>query len=49
MSTNVERSGQVIGYYFWCNLSKTYIAVKATGERASAQRQFHAVAFIEGS
>jgi hypothetical protein len=44
---NVERNGQVIGYYYYCNLSKAYIAVKASGERATAQRQFQAVNFIE--
>ncbi len=47
MNTNVERDGQIIGYYFFDQLSGTYQAVKATGERATAQRQFQARMFIE--
>ncbi len=49
MNTNVERDGQVIGYYFWCNLSKAIIAVRADGTRATVQRAFQAVRFIEES
>lgn len=48
MNTNVTAAdGQIIGYYYYDNLSKAYIAVKANGERATAQRQFQAVNFIE--
>jgi hypothetical protein len=50
MNTNVTAADgtTVIGYYFWCSLSKAYMAVKATGERRTAQKPFQAVAFIEG-
>ena len=49
MNTNVtDANGETIGYYFFDALSNCYIAVKATGERASAQRQFQARMFIEG-
>ena len=47
MNTDVTRAGQTIGYYYWCSLSKSYIAVKANGDRATARHQFQAVRFIE--
>lgn len=48
MNNNVcDASGNVLGYYFYCELSKAYIAVKSTGERATAARAFNARHFIE--
>jgi hypothetical protein len=49
MTTTVyDEAGAELGYFFWCNLSKTYIAVRASGQRASAPGMNQAERFVRG-
>jgi hypothetical protein len=43
-----NEAGTDLGYYFWCSLSKAYIAVRTTGGRASARSMTQAERFIRG-
>ena len=40
-----EQSAKRYGYYYWCNLSKHYIGVRADGTRGSFLHQFEAARF----
>jgi hypothetical protein len=46
MNKVLDADGSELGYWFYCNLSKCYIAVKASGERASARDMYLAERFV---
>jgi hypothetical protein len=47
MTTTVyDEAGGELGYWFYCNLSKAYIAVRADGQRATAHGMNQAERFI---